>query len=100
MSLNCVLLEPNTAELGYWIGVPFWGNGYATEAAQAVLDYAFRNIGLERVIAKFLRRNPASGRVLQKLGMKHVRINTCAIQKWGVWEDEEVWDKSSCRNDT
>ena len=102
VSLNCMLRHPNTAELGYWIGVPFWGNGYATEAAQAVLDYAFKEIGLERVIGKFLRRNPASGRVLQKLGMKHVRINICAIQKWGVWEDEEEWDMSSlaCRNDT
>lgn len=84
------------------MGMQQRGNGYATEAAQAVLDYAFRNIGLERVIGKFLRRNPASGRVLQKLGMKHVRINICAIQKWGVWEDVEELDKSSVasRNDT
>src|SRR5262249_50427517 len=39
------------AELGYWIGVPFWGRGYATEAARAVVDYGFRDLKLHRIFA-------------------------------------------------
>src|SRR5262249_1048252 len=54
------------AELGYWIGVPYWGRGYATEAAAAVLGHAFATLGVHRVHARHFTRNPASGRVLEK----------------------------------
>ena len=66
-------LEEDTgiAELGYWIGVPYWGNGYATEAAETLLDFGFDTLALERIWARAFVRNPASSRVLQKLGMKH-----------------------------
>jgi [ribosomal protein S5]-alanine N-acetyltransferase len=57
------------AELGYWIGVPFWGKGCATEAAQAVLRYGFGQLDLHRVFATHFNENSASGRVLKKLGM-------------------------------
>lgn len=57
------------ALLGYWIGVPFWGNGYATEAAGAAIAYGFAALDLEEIQAIHMTRNPASGRVLQKLGM-------------------------------
>jgi ribosomal-protein-alanine N-acetyltransferase len=63
--------EHERAELGYWIGVPYWRRGYATEAARAMLDYAFAERGLNRVYAFHITHNPASGRVLQKLGMTH-----------------------------
>lgn len=58
-----------SAELGYWIGVPWWNRGYCTEAAGAVVDYGFGHLGLERIHAHHLLRNPASGRVLAKIGM-------------------------------
>ena len=58
------------AELGYWIGVPFWGQGYCTEAARAVVRYAFDDLGLHKITARHLATNPASGRVMQKLGMR------------------------------
>lgn len=58
------------AELGYWIGVPFWNRGYCTEAALAVLGFAFDELGYRRVQAHHLLRNPASGRVLVKAGMR------------------------------
>ena len=66
-------LEEDTgiAELGYWIGVPYWGNGYATEAAGALLEYGFETLALERIWARAFVRNPASSRVMQKLGMLH-----------------------------
>ncbi len=58
------------AEMGYWAGVPFWGQGYTTEAARALLDYGFRALNLHRIFARHFKRNPASGRVMQKIGMR------------------------------
>jgi ribosomal-protein-alanine N-acetyltransferase len=57
------------AELGYWIGVPFWGSGYATEAARAVVGYGFQNFDLNRIFAAHFAGNDASGNVLRKIGM-------------------------------
>jgi RimJ/RimL family protein N-acetyltransferase len=58
------------AELGYWIGKPYWGMGYATEAARAVIPYAFEVGGLEHLTVGHFNDNPASGRVIAKLGFK------------------------------
>ncbi len=58
------------AELGYWLGPQFWGRGYATEAARLLLGYGFAVMRLQRVIAHQFVFNAASGRVLEKLGMK------------------------------
>jgi len=58
------------AEMGYWIGVPYWGHGYCTEAARAVVRYAFETRGLHRVYAHIMKENVASGRVLEKIGMR------------------------------
>ena len=59
------------AELGYWIGKPYWNCGYATEAAKAVVAYGFREHNIESVYAYYFKRNPASGRVLEKIGMHY-----------------------------
>jgi [ribosomal protein S5]-alanine N-acetyltransferase len=56
-------------ELGYWLGRGFWGKGYATEAAAAVVGWGFDTMGLARVSAARFSDNPASGRVLEKIGM-------------------------------
>jgi [ribosomal protein S5]-alanine N-acetyltransferase len=58
-------------EFGYWLGKPFWGFGYATEAAHRLVRYAFEALGLETVHAGWFYDNPASGRVLAKLGARH-----------------------------
>ncbi len=55
-------------ELGYWIGEPYWGHGYITEAAKAVLDEGFEKLGAAYIDAGYFEDNPASGRVLEKLG--------------------------------
>ena len=60
----------NHGEIGFWIGVPYWGNGYCTEAAKAVLDYGFKNQKLDRIYAFHFAGNTASGKVLRKIGMK------------------------------
>lgn len=75
------------AELGYWIGVPFWGRGYATEAARALVQYGFTDLALNRVQSRHYVRNPASGRVMQKIGMTREGILRQAVRKWGEFED-------------
>jgi len=58
-------------EFGYWLGKPFWGFGYATEGAHRLVNYAFAALDLETVHAGWFYDNPASGRVLAKLGARH-----------------------------
>jgi [ribosomal protein S5]-alanine N-acetyltransferase len=59
------------AELGYWLGEPYWGKGYATEAAAALIAYAFTEGGLSALSAGHYWDNHASGRVLTKLGFRY-----------------------------
>ena len=75
------------AELGYWIGRPFWNCGYATEAAIAVLDFGFGTLNLNRVCARHLARNPSSGRVMEKAGMRLEGTARQDTKKWGRYED-------------
>lgn len=63
--------EDGIAEIGYWVGVPYWGRGYASEAARAVVDYGFRELGLRRIWARVFVKNPASVRVVEKAGLRH-----------------------------
>ena len=65
-----VHLRENGFELGYWLGKPYWKQGYATEAAGEVLAFAFRNLRAERVWAGWFHDNPKSGNVLRKLGFR------------------------------
>ncbi|HTM35617.1 MAG TPA: GNAT family protein [Terriglobales bacterium] len=83
--------EHKRAELGYWIGVPYWGQGYATEAARAVVKYGFEKTHLNRIFAAHFKHNPASGRVLQKIGMKYEGCMRQNILKWGNFVDVELY---------
>lgn len=83
--------EHRRAEMGYWMGVDYWNRGYTTEAAAAVLDYAFGELGLNRIVARYLARNPASGRVMQKLGMQREGIQREHVVRWGRLEDLECY---------
>ena len=74
-------------EVGYWIGRPYWNRGYATEALKAMLNIAFDAVGLNRVQARHLVRNPASGRVMAKCGMTQEATMRAAFRKWGKFED-------------
>ena len=69
------------AELGYWIGKPYWGRGYATEAGRAVVRYGFEVLGLNRIQASHFEGNLASGRVMQKLGMAYEGRRRQAVKK-------------------
>ncbi len=72
------------AELGYWVGRPFWGGGRATSAAEATLDFAFGTLGLAAVRAVCLEANSASLRVLAKLGFVDVDRFDQELPKWPV----------------
>ena len=58
------------AEMGYWIGKPYWGMGYATEAAQALILYAFQKENIAYLTVGHFEENPASARVIAKLGFE------------------------------
>lgn len=84
-------------ELVYWLGRPYWGCGYATEAARELMRYGFEELSLHRVFAKFIGRNVVSGRVLEKLGMQHegclrqhVKRNDCLedLVMYGMLREE------------
>ena len=59
------------ARLGYWLGLPYWNNGYATESVKAVLDYGFNRLNLNRIYSPHFQGNEASGQVLRKVGMTY-----------------------------
>ena len=74
-------------EIGYWIGRPFWGHGYATAALRLLLAYCFSRLGLHRVFAHHMARNPASGRVMEKAGMHPEGTLREHVLKADVYED-------------
>jgi len=67
-------------ELGYWIGVPHWGRGYATEAARALIDHAFGELNCERLSSRARVSNPASRRVLEKCGFQWTSVALIRIR--------------------
>ena len=75
------------AEIGYWIGRRYWNRGYATEAAEAMLMYGFMELGLKRIYAHHMKRNPSSGRVMQKIGMKREGLLRQHLKKGRRFED-------------
>ena len=93
--LGVIGLHPDAGqtqgELGYWIGKLFWNQGYATEVAEAVINHAFTDLGMDRVYAAHFTRNPASGRVMQKAGMLHEGFLKGHTEKWGLFEDLELY---------
>ncbi len=77
----------DSGELGYWIVPKHWGKGYATQAAKEVLRFAFDEKGYNRVFASFFAINPASGKVMEKIGMKYEGTRRMHIKKDGVYHD-------------
>lgn len=79
------------AELGYWVGTAYWRNGYATEAARAIVEYGFATLGLHRIYASAFRENTVSAKVLQKLGMRPEGCLRQHVLKWGRFIDLEMY---------
>jgi RimJ/RimL family protein N-acetyltransferase len=83
--------DDQRGELGYWIGTPYQRQGYATEAALALLQFGFESWQLHRVTARCFARNLASQRVLRKIGMTHEGRLRQHVNKWGVLEDIDLY---------
>ncbi len=79
--------EFDRAEVGYWLGVPFWGRGYTTEALGAVIRFGFEDLNLHRIYAGYFDRNKASGRVMEKNGLKYEGRLREHVKKWDVYVD-------------
>lgn len=79
------------AEIGYWIGAPYWGKGYATAAVRQMVDYAFGTMGLFRVYAGIFDYNLASMKVLEKVGFQKEAIIRSSVFKGGKLLDEHLY---------
>jgi RimJ/RimL family protein N-acetyltransferase len=100
-------MQDETPELGYWLGVPHWGNGYATEALHAVIDYAFTDLAYKALQAGARVTNPASRRVLEKCGFQWTGVglyriasikSSAPIDRFrlerGIWTAIKTWGRS------
>jgi RimJ/RimL family protein N-acetyltransferase len=96
----------DTPEIGYWLGVPYWNKGYATEALHALIDYAFTDLTHDALQAGARVTNPASRRVLEKCGFQWTgvglyRINSikssAPIDRFrlerGIWSALKTWGR-------
>jgi len=83
--------EYESAELGYWIGKPYWGRGFASEAAQKVVNYAFSTLELNRIEAHAMVENIGSVKVLRKLGLQEEGYHPQMIKKWGEFKDVKTY---------
>ncbi len=79
------------AELGYWLGVDYWGKGYATEAGREMIRYGFEELGMHRIFATHFKHNSASGRILKKVGMTYEGCQREHLLKWGQFVDSELY---------
>jgi [ribosomal protein S5]-alanine N-acetyltransferase len=87
VGLRDIDAEHLQAELGFWIGREWWGQGYASEAAAEIVRFGFEELSLNRIYAHHMARNPAAGRVLRHIGMQQEGVLRERVRKWGVYED-------------
>ncbi len=78
-------------ELGYWLGAPYWGQGYTTEAARRVTAFGFADRGLHRIEAHCFPRNRASARVMEKAGLRYEGRLRGYVRKGETFEDVLVY---------
>lgn len=87
IGLSSIDHEHEVAEIGYWIAKQYWNQGYCTEAGRMVLKFGFEVLGLNRIHARHFKRNPASGKVMKKMGMILEGCFRQHFKKWGNFED-------------
>ena len=89
---GCMGIHPvpahHRAEVGYWIGLPFWGRGLATAALRLIIQFGFEALKLNRIAAGHFPHNPASGRVMQKANMRYEGTLRGALFHRDEYKDE------------
>ena len=101
---------PEAPELGYWLGVEHWGQGFATEAARAVIDFTFEEFEVEQLISGARVANPSSRNILEKCGFQWSGVELhrfealgsstpvdCFRLSRGVWASLKNWNNSTRR---
>src|SRR6202158_6001440 len=102
--------QPDAPELGYWLGVEHWGQGFATEAARAVIDFTFEEFDVEHLISGARVANPTSRNILEKCGFQWSGVELHRFEALGsstpvdcfrlsrsVWSSLKKWDSSTRR---
>ncbi len=87
IELRAISQEHSHGELSFWVAPGGWGQGLATEGTTAVIRHGFEQLGLNRIQAFHMVRNPGSGRVLEKIGMRREGVLRQLVRKWGQFED-------------
>jgi RimJ/RimL family protein N-acetyltransferase len=100
--------KPDAPELGYWLGVDYWGQGFATEAARAVIDFTFEEFGFEHLISGARVANPSSRNILEKCGFQWSGVELHRFEALGsstpvdcfrlsrsVWSSLKNWGSST-----
>jgi [ribosomal protein S5]-alanine N-acetyltransferase len=93
VGLKAIDREHGEGEMSFWLHPDQQGKGYMTEAATCILGFGFNVLRLNRICAYHMARNPASGRVLAKIGFQQEGLLRERVRKWGVYEDVLVWSK-------
>lgn len=83
--------DDDKAELGYWMGKPFWNKGYITEAASALIDFGFKELQLNKIYATYFLHNPASGRIMEKIGMEKEALLKQHLKKDNGYFDVQMY---------
>ena len=102
--------EPESPELGYWLGVEHWGQGFGTEAARAMIDFTFEEFDVEQLISAARVANPASRNILEKCGFQWSGVelhrfealgSSTPVDRFrlsrGVWSSLKSWGNSTRR---
>ena len=102
--------EPDAPELGYWLGVEHWGQGFGTEAARAVIDFTFEEFEVEHLISGARVANPSSRNILEKCGFQWSGVELHRFEALGsstpvdrfrlsrsVWSSLKNWSSSTRR---
>ncbi|MBL3550091.1 MULTISPECIES: GNAT family N-acetyltransferase [Chryseobacterium] len=79
--------DDDKAELGYWIAMPYWNKGYVTEAAKAIVHFGFKKLNFNKIFATHLLHNPASGKIMEKIGMEKEAVLKQETKKDGAYFD-------------
>jgi [ribosomal protein S5]-alanine N-acetyltransferase len=83
--------EPGRGDVGYWLGMPYWGRGIMSEALAAVLDLCFGDLDQVKIEAEIFTSNPRSMRLVGKLGMQLEGTIRSAHFKRGKWVDAHIY---------